>query len=275
MFMKKFIAFTFLVFAVLFNLTAQSYRGQSMNGSTGLFFIPTGHVGWEDGNTHIGFDFGYRAVINNDAGVSHIPAATISFFKYVEISTAFDIQPDSWYGKNTDLLFGIKFRLPTKNTAVAIGLSVQLLNLGNNNYDYYAYQPYIVFTYPGTFFNMKTETTFVIGKTFYSGGPDNNSNIDIGMGFDITFFPDAMGSFLHGIIDFANFSYSDNAWPNDSPRHSGPSWWRGVLNLGLRFDLSSIPALKNFKFVIDAVCNDLFDAGQRSFTVGAVFGFRL
>jgi len=284
--MKNIFTLTCLLFALLINIpsvmaqnvsSVSPLNSQSMNGSTGLYSIPTGHVGWET-RGNFGMDFGYRAVINNDSGVAHIPAITISLFKMLEISTAYDAQPNHYnnqdYEKNDDLLFGIKFRLPTgKNTAIAIGTNVHLLNFAHDDNDYQAYQPYVAVTYSGRFFNMPADTTFVIGKTFYSGGPDINSDIDFGMGFDLILFPDVFKDVVHWIIDFSNFSYSDDAWPNYWGFHTGAAWWRGILNTGFRINLSAIPALNKFKFVIDIAFNDLFDHGQRSFTTGVVFGF--
>jgi hypothetical protein len=257
-------------------------RGQSMNGSTGLFSIPSGHVGWEK-TANMGLDFGYRAVINNDR-TAHIPAITASLFKWLEVSTAFDFQPTIEIAdkeqKNDDLLLGIKVKLPTtinnsKNPAIALGFNVQVINIDNNNYsnNYNAFQAYMAITYAGTFFNMGAETTMVFGKTFYSGGPDNNSDIDFGMGFDLILFPDVFRQTVHWITDFANFSYSDNSWPNHLLPRTGPAIYRGILNTGFRIDLSVIPPLNKSKFTIDLVFNDLFDAGNRSFTIGAVFGF--
>ncbi|MDR3020459.1 MAG: hypothetical protein LBU66_06100 [Treponema sp.] len=282
--MKKLIVFIALVSIILINIPSisaqtaggRSVRGQSMNGATGLFSIPSGHIGWEDAG-NVALDVGYRTIINNDAGTAHIPAITLSLLKWVELSAAFDIQPDHHYmGKdenNDDLLFGLKIRLPTANTAIALGGNLQLINIGSENVNYNAYQPYMAITYRGDFFKMPAETTLVFGKTFYSGLPKNNSNIDFGMGFDLILFPDVFGNIVHWIIDFANFSYSDNAWVNSWPYHSGPAWYRGALNTGIRIDLSAIPALNKFKFLIDMVFNDLFDDGGRSFTIGAVFGF--
>jgi hypothetical protein len=267
--MKKFILFGLILSLCLSSVAAQAVRGQSLNGSTGLFSIPTGRIGWETGS-NFGIDFGYRAIINNDAGTAHIPALTLSLVKYVEISAAYDIKPDGrgrYRSKdNDDLLLGLKIKLPTKNTAISIGSSFQFINLGNDAADYNAFQPYIAITYPGTFFTMPAETTLVFGKTFYSGGPKNNTNIDFGMGFDLILFPDVFGNAVHWIIDFANFSYSASSWPYDQ------AGWRGVLNMGARIDLSVIPALNKVKLLIDFVFNDLFDDGHRSFTIGAVFG---
>jgi hypothetical protein len=293
--MKKTVIFLCLLLAVLIfvpSVSAQTgFRGQSMSGATGLFSIPSGCVGWE-GPGNFGIDFGYRAILNfddnygNNSGVSHIPAVTVSLFKCLEISAAFDIQPDNKYwnqdNDNNDLLLGFKFKLPTgKATSFAIGGNIQLINIDNDNkYVYYnAYQPYVAITYPGKFFSMPAETTIVFGKTFYSSKVENNpntknnSNIDFGMGFDLILLPDTFGNAVHWIVDFANFGYSDNAWPNGGFYHTN-SVWRGILNTGFRFDLSVIPALKKFKFLIDAVFNDLFDDGARSFTFGAVFGFQ-
>jgi hypothetical protein len=282
--MKKIIALAVL-FAALINVpfimaqTSEPLRGQSLNGSTGLYSIPSGRVGWETAG-NFGLDLGYRAVINNDAGVAHIPALTASLFKAVEISAAFDFQPAYNRGddaKNDDLLLGIKFRLPTnsgnsRNPSIALGCSFQLINIENNNLSYNAFQPYVAITYPGAFFKTSAETTIVFGKTFYSGGPDNNSNIDFGMGFDLILFPDVFKDAVHWIIDFANFGYSDNSWPNYSYHHTS-AVWRGILNTGFRINLAAIPSLSKIKFLVDFVFNDLFDDGVRSFTIGTIVGF--
>ncbi|MDR1318062.1 MAG: hypothetical protein LBJ90_00425 [Treponema sp.] len=272
----------------------QSLKGISLNGSTGLYSIPSGRIGWER-SSDLGLDFGYHAIINGD-GTAHVPTATISLFKWVEISTAFDIQPDDDYrywdenvskkrtAKNDDLLFGFKVQLPTNtknpsNPAVALGTNIQLINFTDNdnhayapeNFVYTVFQFYAAATYAGTFFTMPAETTVVVGKTLYADA-ENNSDIDFGMGFDLILLPDVFQSFVHWIIDFANFDYSDNSWPNKLARGSGPPWYRGILNTGIRLDLANIPALSKFKFVVDVVFNDLFDDDNRSFTVGAVFG---
>jgi len=265
------------VFAQQTALPSSPFNSQSMNGTTGLYSVSTAHVGWEN-KSNFGFDVGYRAVINGDAGVSHIPALTLSFFKMLEISAAYDIQQNNYYSNNKernndDLLLGLKIKIPTKkNTSIAFGTTIQLINVGNDYNDYQAYQPYIAVTYTGNFFNMPASTTVMFGKTFYSGGPGNNTNIDFGMGFDLILFPSVFKETVHWIIDFANFGYSDNSWPNNSFYHTG-AVHRGILNTGFRFNLSAIPPLNKVKLVIDVVFNDLFDAGARSFTAGAVFGF--
>jgi len=260
--------------------TAAGFRGQSMNGATGLFSIPSGRLGWEK-PSNFALDFGYRVIINNTLGISHIPALTASLANWIEISGAFDFQPKiEYFGEdepNNDMLLGLKVRLPTNaNTAIVIGGNFQFINIDNkHDFNYNAYQPYIAITYPGNFFKMPAETTIVFGKTFYSGNHDsNNSNIDFGMGFDIILFPDALKNLLHWIIDFSNFSYSDNAWPHTGFFYTD-TMWRGILNTGFRIDLSSIPELNKYKFLIDVIFNDLFDQGSRSLTVGAVFGFSL
>jgi len=252
--------------------------GQSINGSTGLFTIPSGRIGW-DKTKNFGLDFGYRSIINTEIGTAHIPAVTLTLFKTVEISTAFDIQPrmnNADYNENNDILFGLKIKLPTApSTPISIGCNIHLLNIDNDRFNYNAYQPYIAITYGGTFFTMPAETTILFGKTFYSDGPNNNSNIDFGMGFDIIIFPNVFKNAIHWIIDFTNFGYSDHAWPNYSNRYQSSAVWRGILNTGFRLDLSTIPAISNYKFLIDFIFNDLFDDGNRSFTVGAVFGLEI
>ena len=259
-----FIVFTALVFIPF--IGAESPRGQSLNGSTGLYSIPSGRLGWE-GENKAAFDFGYRAIINNDAGITHIPAITAVISEWVEISAAFDFQPDNDGYYCDDLLLGLKVKMPTaKTTAIAVGVNVNILNI-SDSIRYNSYQPYVAITYPGTIFNMSAETTIVFGKTFYSDGPENNSNIDFGMGFALNLFPDVLGNIVHWVIDFANFGYSDDPWTEGSAIN------RGVLNTGFRFNLSDIPALSQFKLLIDLAFNDLFDAGYRSFTIGAVMGF--
>lgn len=251
-----------LIFISFVSAQPAGYRGQSINGSTGLFSIPTGRIGWEDsGKT--GLDFGYRAVINNDAGIAHIPSVTASLLNWFEISAAFDIQPN-----DNNLLLGLKIKLPfSASTSISAGVNFQLTNIGVNNDDN-AYQPYLAITYPATLFNMSSETTIVIGKTLFTE-KNNNSDIDFGMGFDLILFPDVFEKTVHWIIDFANFSYSNKSWPYNS------SQYRGILNTGFRIDLSAIPALSNYKLLIDFILNDLFDAGGRSFTIGAVLGFKM
>ena len=84
------------------------------------------------------------------------------------------------------------------------------------------------------------------------------------MGFDLVFLPKQLDGLIHWILDFSNFSYSVEAYGADS-------WHRGVLNTGLRFDLSRIKPLNKFKFVIDVILADAFDE-NRSFSTGLVFG---
>jgi hypothetical protein len=286
---KSFVSLCVLAVAIVHFAVAQetqesaTLKGQSFNGATGLYYIPSGRIGWERAS-NLGLDFGYRAIINKE-GHAHIPAVTASLFKWVELSGAFDIQHDIKYGRdyqrNDDLLFGVKVRLPThlknlKNPAIAVGSSFQFLNISDHNdIRYNAFQPYVAMTYQGTFFTMPAETSIVFGKTFLtgSGRPDNNSDIDFGMGFDLILFPDVLQNSVHWIIDFANFGYSNNSWPNNLYQGTGSAWYRGVVNTGLRIDLASIPALNKFKFAVDLVFNDLFDHKDRSFTIGAVFGF--
>ena len=282
--MKKYPALAVLLAALFVVPSAWAQEdhplcGQSINGSTGLFSIPSGRIGWERLNG-FGLDLGYRAVMNK-SGTAHIPAITMSLFKWVEVSSAFDIQPAIKFAgeeqKNNDLIFGAKLRMPTnvsnpKNPAIALGVSGQFLNLNNKDYQYNVFQPYAAISYGGTFFNMTAETTVVFGKTLLAGGP-NNTDFDFGMGFDIILFPDVLQNTVHWIIDFANFDYSHNSWPNNVYAGSGPATYRGIVNTGLRIDLGSFPALSEIKLMLDFVFNDLFDYENRSFTIGAAFGF--
>jgi hypothetical protein len=109
---------------------------------------------------------------------------------------------------------------------------------------------------------MPAETTVVLGKTFIEHR--RSSDIDFGMGFDLILFPKIFQRYVHWITDFANFSYSVEAFGANAAS-------RGVLNTGVRIDLASIPALSKFKFVVDAKITDALD-DERAFSVGTVFG---
>ena len=243
-------------------LTAQSAKGMSLNGSTGLYSIPSGRIGWEQ-NTDLGLDLGYHAVIT-DRTATHIPKAALSFFKWVELSLAFDIQPEDYYhsDKPNDFIGGMKIQFPLKKTALALGGNFQSLNIGNDVSHYNAGQVYLAVTYAGSFFDMPAETSVVLGKSFIQH--KMNWDIDFGMGFDMLLFPKYFDRFIHWVTDFANFSYSAEAFGANAV-------YRGVLNTGLRIDLGAIPALSKFKFVIDILMADAFDSG-RAFSAGVTFG---
>ena len=259
----RFLCVLFLLAALGINgLGAQSLRSMSLNGSTGLYSIPSGRIGWER-TRDVGLDFGYNAIINEK--VDHIPKASLSLFKWVELSVAFDIQPDGYIprDKGTDFLGGLKVQLPLTKTAIALGGNFQALNMGETGYyRYNAGQIYAAVTYAGQFFSMPAETTVVLGKTFREHTSD--WDIDFGMGFDLLLFPNIFDRFVHWVTDCSNFSYSVEPFSADA-------WYRGVVNTGLRIDLSAIPSLSKFKFTIDALVTDAFDH-NRAFSIGVTFG---
>lgn len=235
-------------------LYAQSLKGMSFNGSTGLIAIPSGQIGWER-TANIGFDVGYHAVIDDDT--AHIPKASVSLFKMAEISFAYDTQ----FGEdNEDMILGAKLQLPTTGTFVAVGVNFQMLKQGGA--DDNVTQIYLAATYPGNFFGMPSMTTVVVGKSF--GDPIPKSDVDFGMGFDLILFPKVFQNYIHWITDFANFSYSAQAVGANAAQ-------RGTFNTGIRIDLGSIPALRKYKFVIDAILTDAMD-DSRAFALGVAFG---
>jgi len=241
---------------------ASSLKGMSLNGATGLYSIPTGRIGWEQ-TSNFGLDFGYHTIIDGDKA-THLPKLAMSLFKWVEFSAAFDIQPDGHFSEKdgSDFITGIKIQFPLKKTALALGGNFQLLNMSNSDISYKAGQIYLAVTYAGNFFDWPSETTVVLGKTFIDD--NKNSNIDFGMGFDLMFLPQQLDGLVHWILDFSNFSYSVEAFGADS-------WSRGVLNTGLRIDMSRISPFNKFKFVIDILVTDAFDT-NRAFSAGVVFG---
>jgi hypothetical protein len=279
---KHFILFTALILFAAVSLSAQSSGGvtaMSLSGLTGLYVVPTAHIGWEDadiginGGIHSNFadDGRYRADI--------IGQFNISLFKWVELSAAWDRKPDYRGRKNNDdLLFGAKLRLPLKSTNLAFGATLDYTAMGASGDDHLGSQVFGVVTFNSVFFGMPAQTSMLIGKTFIED-VDLNSDIDFGMGFDLVLFPDKLSSFLHWIVDFANFGYSI-----DNPHYYSSGPWgmsvnRGILNTGLRVDLSQIPALGKLNCSIDAYIADAFDSNNDDFgrtlglglTIGASF----
>ncbi|MDR2069774.1 MAG: hypothetical protein LBP71_07885 [Spirochaetaceae bacterium] len=262
-----------IVFIIVPGLSAQNLRGMSLNGATGLYIVPTGNIGWE---RSAGLDMGYHGILNRN--FNHLFNLNISLFRLMEVSLAFDLQDNNYYdAQNDDFIIGTKIRIPSFNrdTSIGIGGNLQILNIGEERFAnsifnravggyYTAGQIYGAITYRSTFLGSMAETSMVVGKTFYKG---MDSSIDFGLGFDLLLLPQYLDRFVHFIIDFANFSYSDSPNPKISVS-------RGIFNAGLRLDLSAIPVFNKFKFTIDALITDGFDAG-RSFSVGVVFGVPL
>ena len=255
--MKKALMFA-LVLSILGTavVSAQSLKGMSLNGSTGLVSIPSGRIGWER-TSDFGFDLGYHAIIDENV-TTHIPKASISLFRTLEVSLAYDTQDQS---ENSDMIIGGKLQLPIKRaSAIAVGGNVQMLKTNDNETN--AQQIYLSATYPGDFFNMPAETTVVVGKSFGDAAPDDA--IDFGMGFDLLLFPQTFQGYVHWINDFSNFSYSQQAIGANAAS-------RGVFNSGIRIDLGASDAFSGFKFVIDAIITDALD-GNRAFSLGLAFG---
>lgn len=251
--MKR-VALVMALFLVGSALFGQSLKGMSFNGATGLMSIPSGRIGWER-TADFAFDLGYHAIIDDET--SHIPKASVSLFRLLEVSFAYDAQPGD---DNEDMIIGGKIQLPTNRTAVAVGANFQMLQQGGQ--DDNVQQIYLAATYPGEFFNMPAETTFVVGKSFGDSIPDEW--IDFGMGFDLLLFPDIFQGYVHWINDFANFSYSWQAY-------GANAGIRGVFNTGIRIDIAANPSLSRYKFVIDAIMTDALDEA-RSFALGLAFG---
>lgn len=235
---------------------AQSLKGMSLNGQTGLIGIPSGRIGWER-TAELGFDLGYHAVLD-DPDTAHIPKASVSLFRVAEISFAYDTNRGE---DNEDFVIGGKIQLPTDRTAVALGGNFQSLQTNGDTQT--AQQLYIAATYPGQFFNMPAETTFAVGKTFGDVGPGDEA-VDFGMGFDLVLFPEVFQGYVHWINDFSNFSYSWNAVGANAAQ-------RGAFNTGIRIDLAANPNLSRYKFVIDAMLTDALD-DNRTLALGLAFG---
>ena len=239
-------------------LEAQSLgSGMSFGGSAGLFNLPGGRIGWPT-NNQFGFDVGYH-MLSRRGSITHIPKIALSLFSWVEITGALDIRPNT--NSSADTILGAKLqldRLLNMGTSIAVGGNLQFIN--NFGSSLGAYQLYVASTYTGTFFNMPAETTLLLGKTFIQN--NSNSDIDFGMGFDLYLFPGTFNGLVRWVTDFSNFSYSFGAYNTAS---------RGIVNTGIRIDLSRIPVFNNFKFIVDVIITDALDS-TRAFSLGFVFG---
>jgi hypothetical protein len=261
---KKILVLFILMAVLLPAVTAQSLKGMSFNGSTGLYNVPSGRIGWEK-SANLAMDLGYHGIINN--GMANIPKLNLSLFQFVEVNAALDIQQfESSDVTSMDALLGAKVHIPLDTAAaIAIGGNIQFIDSQKRGNDNLAGQIYAAITYPSTFFDMPAETTMMIGTTFRDGA--NNTSVDFGMGFDLVLLPDVLQNFIHWVVDFSNFSYSDSPWGVNAAN-------RGSLNTGLRIDLSMIPVFNNFKFVVDVIAADILDS-NRSFAFGVAFGIPL
>lgn len=251
----KYAVFFLFVLSIGAGVSAQSLKGMSLNGTTGLISIPTGRIGWERSSI-VGVNAGYHAIMD-DNKTAHIPAVSVSLFKWVELALAYDTQI---VDDSEDLILSGKVQLPTKGTYVAFGGNLQQLKQSGDTDS--ASQIYLAATYPGTFFKMPSETTVVVGKTFYNGS--NDKNIDFGMGFDLLLFPEVLQNYVHWVTDFANFSYSAQAVGANAT-------FRGTFNTGIRIDIAANPKLKEYMFVVDAILTDALD-DNRSFSLGLAAG---
>ncbi|MDR2185817.1 MAG: hypothetical protein LBO80_09175 [Treponema sp.] len=292
---KLFVIALVLALALIPQVTAQSetpdpLTTMGLSGTTSIYGLPTARVSWP--GRDFGFNVGYHFTAfdpndnEDDVKMAHNVGANFGFLKWAEASIAFDFQPDYWTassGDNNDLLIGAKVQLPFKNAsypAVAIGGNIQFLNMGGDNggtnkQNEYAntMQFYGAITYAASFFGAPVETTAVLGKTFVIDSNEKRANrdtigktnIDFGMGLDMTVFPNTLQHFVHWIMEYSNFSYSNDPLAADYEV-------RGVMNTGVRVDLSRIPALDKFNATIDIMGTDLLDHKQRGFSLGFVFG---
>jgi opacity protein-like surface antigen len=266
--MKKICLAVLLCILAAAGLAAQAkpLNAMSLNGVTGLYVVPTARLGWEDAD--VGFNGGYHMNFV-ESELDDIFQANLSLFKWIEIAASYIGQPND---DDDDLLLGAKFRLPITGTAVALGGNIHYGGLGASG-DHLASQIYGVVTYQAEFFGMPADTTLMIGKTFFQGD-SIDSSIDFGMGFDLIIFPQFLNRFVHWIVDFSNFGYSQGQDFSSLAFLGNQAGVRGMVNTGLRIDLGQIPVFSRFNFVVDAYLTDAFDAETRYFGIGAMFGMK-
>ncbi len=109
--MKNMFTGAFLILLCTAGLPAQTLKGMSLNGSTGLISIPSARIGWEK-SADVGVDIGFHTILD-DPDNTNIPKASVSLFKVAEIAFAYDTQADS---DNSDMLINGKVKLPIKIT---------------------------------------------------------------------------------------------------------------------------------------------------------------
>jgi hypothetical protein len=251
--MKKIWMMVLLGACAITGLAAQNLNAMSLSGITGLYVVPTARLGWEDAN--LGFNAGYHMHFVDD-DLEDLFQFNMSFAKLFEVAVTYVGQA---YDNDDDLIIGGKVRLPIDNTDIALGLNVYYNNFGGLS-PHLAGQIYGAFTYGAEFFGMPADTTLMIGKTFYEKG-EVNSDIDFGMGFDLVIFPKQLNNLIHWIVDFSNYGNIARMSPS-----------RGAVNTGLRLDMSQIPALSRFNLAVDFYLTDAFDAYDRNFGIGGMFG---
>ncbi len=235
---------------------ARAFKSPNLGGATGLIATPTGHIGWGDANMAI--DMGYHLVNDDNRDTTHIPKVLFNFRNKFEAGFAYDTQEDD----NEDILINAKFKFfDDKNkSAVAVGGNAQMLNMAGESYN--AFQIYLAATFVSDFLNMPAETTVVLGKHFGDDPPVNNDDIDFSTGFDMNFFPQYLQNYVHWITEFANYSYSMNAYGANARI-------RGTVNTGFR--IAALKQHRRYKLNLDAFLTDAFDE-NRGFTLGLCFG---
>ncbi len=242
-----------LLISAASSLTASDFRGQSLNGTTGLIATPTAHTGWD--KSERGIDIGIHYISEDDG--YRIPKVTLQLIKNLEIGAAYDMQPQD---DSDDLILHGKFKFSATDTHLAIGGNYQKLKLHDESFT--NQQAYLAATYRGSFIGMPAETTIVFGKTF--GDNTEDSDLDFSMGFDVNFLPKVFNGYIHWISDFANYSYSRIPGGADYS-------YRGCLNTGFR--LAVLKGSK-FKLNVDVFLLDALE-DNRSFASGISFGMPL
>ena len=254
--MNRKIIFILLMLTIIFpvGLTAQSsVKGNSVNGATGIIVTPTARIGWEQSD--FGLDFGY-SFLYDGATMQHVPTATFSFLKKIELGSAFVIEDVN----NWNLLFNGKFQFFSEGgSSMSMGFNIDLDRNGNQNM-LFNMTPFIVVSYSGEFFTWPATTSVMFGWNMVESD-FISSNFSFSMGFEMSLIPDVFQNYIYWITDFSNYSYASNSVINAGNR--------GAFNTGIRI----APVKHNsFKLVIDLVGTDLLDS-SRGFMASATFGF--
>lgn len=236
------------------NTSAGTAKGLCTNGLTGIITTPSARIAWESAD--IGLDVHYTFM---QTPATHVPSATISFFKMAEVAIASEISNSEW----TNLFINGKFQVyKSGGAALAVGANTEFYFPGGETSNAMnSASAFFIATYSGSFFNMPAVTSMLLGWQFLELDR-YASNFNFSMGFEMTLLPSTFKNYVFWITDFGNYSYVL------APASGINAGSRGCFNTGLRFDI-----LKkgNMKLQIDVVGTDLLDE-DRGILGSLVFG---
>ncbi len=250
--MKRTLAISILLCAMLIPISADGISSPSISGTTGYLVLPSAEVNYSKSSPSVAS--GYGAVVSS-SGMAHLPYLQMAFKDAFELALAFDIQD------KTNLLLNGKWRFShSGDSSMATGLVAQAIQT-SSSWEYAA-QLYVASTFDSTIMDFPSKTTLMLGYTFHK---ELNTNIDFGLAFQTPFFPDIFKNNVDFLLDFGNASYSIDP-------SGGNAEQRGMVNIGLR--LIPVEFIDSVYFGADLRALDLFDHQGRAINLSVSITFR-